>query len=81
MLSNTNKILFDIFWQSWSDVRSLMGRTDKERLKSQILSIDPRKVLAPQVQMAKTEIGSFDVKSISDISLALGLFYVFVSHF
>ena len=56
-----------------------MGRTDKERLKAQILNIDPRKVQLHQVQEAKAEIEQFDVKAISEISLALGLFYVFVS--
>jgi len=56
-----------------------MGRTDKERLKAQILNIDPRKIRLHQVQDAKAEIEQFDVKTISEISLGLGLFFVFVS--
>ena len=56
-----------------------MGRTDKQRLKAQILNIDQRKVKLSQVQLAKAKIESFDTKSISEISIALGLFFNFVS--
>ena len=58
-----------------------MGRTDRERLKTQILNIDPRKVKLNRVEEAKAEIEEFDVKTIAAISLALGLFYIFVRHF